>query len=182
MALRLRASAVVVRALTSSRMPLRVSLPALPGTGPVWALPPVPMARASSSAWVELESGVKYQDVEPGSGPGPVRGEMVQIRFRGELADGTEFDSNLDAKNPLSYRHGRGFVVWGLEEGVDGMAAGGTRKIIVPPHIGYGFKRVGKIPPNSELHFTVTLVAVGEEVKEPERSTWEKIKAYLSLQ
>lgn len=121
--------------------------------------------------WVETESGLKWRDVVVGDGPETVPGEFVKVRYRGALADGTVFDENLDSGRPLHYRHDRGFVVWGFDEGVCGMRAGGERQLVIPPHLGYGFKRVGPIPPNSELHFTIRVENVAEGA-EPVQAGW----------
>lgn len=40
-------------------------------------------------------------------------------------------------------------VVLGVDYGVAGMKVGGRRRMLLPPHLGYGFRRVGDIPPNS---------------------------------
>tara|TARA_Y100000780_G_C13514533_1_gene351290 strand:+ start:162 stop:557 length:396 start_codon:yes stop_codon:yes gene_type:complete len=120
---------------------------------------------------VETESGLKWRDVVVGDGPETVPGEFVKVRYRGALADGTVFDENLDSGRPLHYRHDRGFVVWGFDEGVCGMRAGGERQLVIPPHLGYGFKRVGPIPPNSELHFTIRVENVAEGA-EPVQAGW----------
>jgi FKBP-type peptidyl-prolyl cis-trans isomerase SlyD len=50
----------------------------------------------------------------------------------GDVLDRTEDEA------PLSYLHGYGQVVPGLERGVEGMTQGDERSVIVPPSEGYG--------------------------------------------
>ena len=40
------------------------------------------------------------------------------------------------------------------------MRVGGARILVIPPHLGYGWKTVGAVPANSILLFRVELVAV----------------------
>jgi peptidylprolyl isomerase len=47
-----------------------------------------------------------------------------------------------------------------LGQGLMGMQVGGKRKLLVPAHLGYGERSMGKIPPNSNLLFEIELLEV----------------------
>lgn len=136
---------------------------------------------AGDAEWTETHSGLKLRDVEVGEGAEATAGEFVMLRYQGRLADGTVFDDTLKSGQPLRYRHDRGFVVWGMDEGVGGMRAGGERELIIPPHLGYGFKTVGPIPANSELHFTVRLEGVGADAEPPAPSLLDSLQRLAGM-
>ena len=96
-----------------------------------------------------------------GSGPVPTKGKLVKILYEGRLANGKVFDSNQNSRKPLSFRLGLREVVSGMDKGVEGMRVGGVRDIKIPPAMGYGNRKTGPIPANSELQFTVELVGIG---------------------
>ena len=107
-------------------------------------------------------SGLTYQDVVTGTGEEAVKGQQVSVHYTGWLTDGTKFDSSKDRGEPFVFPLGRGQVIRGWDEGVQGMKVGGTRKLTIPPSLGYGARGAGGvIPPNATLEFEVELLKVG---------------------
>lgn len=110
---------------------------------------------------VTTASGLKYVDLEEGTGPPASEGQTVLVHYTGRLEDGTKFDSSLDRGVPIIFRLGASQVIAGWDEGLRGMRKGGLRKLIVPPELGYGPTGVGeRVPPNATLVFEVKLVEI----------------------
>jgi peptidylprolyl isomerase len=103
---------------------------------------------------------LKYVDEVVGTGESPSPGKVVRVHYTGRLENGTKFDSSFDHGQPLEFPIGVGRVIKGWDEGLMTMKVGGKRKLIVPPDLGYGARRVGPIPPNSTLIFDVELLGV----------------------
>jgi FKBP-type peptidyl-prolyl cis-trans isomerase FkpA len=113
-----------------------------------------------TDAMTTTPSGLRYQDLAPGSGAVAEPGHEVSVHYTGWLTDGTEFDSSVRRREPYAFQLGRGVVIAGWDEGVAGMKVGGRRKLVIPPGLGYGAAQNGPIPANSTLVFDVELLGV----------------------
>lgn len=113
-----------------------------------------------------LPSGLRFEDTVAGSGATATAGRRVQVHYTGWLYDptaanerGRKFDSSKDRGQPFAFHLGGGEVIQGWDEGVQGMAEGGTRVLTIPPEMGYGARGAGGvIPPNATLVFEVELL------------------------
>lgn len=107
---------------------------------------------------IELPSGLQYQMISPGEGGNPSDTSMVTVHYLGKLMDGTVFDSSYERGEPISLRLDQ--VIPGWTEGLQLMKPGGKCILYIPPHLGYGDRGAGPIPPASLLIFEVELVRV----------------------
>ncbi len=106
-------------------------------------------------------SGLRYIDTEVGGGETACAGQQVTVHYTGWLTDGRKFDSSVDRDQPFDFSLGAGQVIRGWDEGVAGMRVGGTRKLTIPPQLGYGARGAGGvIPPNATLIFEVKLLTL----------------------
>jgi len=110
---------------------------------------------------VTTPSGLKYEEIETGSGATAQAGQKAKVHYTGWLNNGQKFDSSLDRNDPFEFTLGAGMVIKGWDEGVAGMKVGGKRKLFIPSDLGYGARGAGGvIPPNSELIFEVELLGL----------------------
>ncbi len=110
---------------------------------------------------VTTPSGLKYIEIEEGTGEAPKTGQKVTVHYIGTLEDGTEFDSSVGRNRPFDFQIGVGQVIKGWDEGVGTMKVGGKRRLIIPSELGYGSRGAGGvIPPNATLIFDVELLKI----------------------
>ena len=64
----------------------------------------------------------------------------MRVHYKGTFDNGDLFDSSLEGQ-PLEFTVGEGEVIPGFEKAVDGMNAGETRTIAIPPDEAYGNHR-----------------------------------------
>ena len=119
---------------------------------------PAPAAmRATVSA-----TGLTIEDTRLGEGAPAAPGDVLAVHYTGWLAGGRKFDSSRDREQVFEFALAEGEVMAGWDEGVQGMKVGGLRRLVVPPHLGYGERGAGDaVPPNATLVFDLELLAVG---------------------
>ncbi|BAZ04154.1 FKBP-type peptidyl-prolyl cis-trans isomerase [Calothrix sp. NIES-3974] len=114
----------------------------------------------SNENLITTPSGLKYKELQEGTGVTPEKGQTVTVHYTGTLTDGSKFDSSRDRNQPFSFTIGAGQVIKGWDEGLSTMKVGGRRQLVIPPELGYGARGIGPIPPNSTLIFDVELLKV----------------------
>ena len=102
------------------------------------------------------------EDLSTGDGPEARPGQSATVHYVGVAhSTGAEFDSSWNRRQPFSFQLGGGQVIAGWDRGVVGMKVGGRRKLVIPPHLGYGDRGAGNvIKPGETLIFVVDLVEV----------------------
>ena len=110
---------------------------------------------------ITTSSGLMIEEIVEGTGEIAAAGQTVSVHYTGWLTDGSKFDSSKDRNDPFDFPLGGRQVIAGWDEGVQGMKVGGTRKLTIPPNLGYGARGAGGvIPPNATLVFEVELLEI----------------------
>ena len=108
-----------------------------------------------------VPGGLVIEDLIIGRGATANAGDDVVVHYVGKLANGKQFDSSRNRRDPLDFALGAGDVIKGWDQGVAGMKVGGKRKLTIPPDLAYGARGFPPvIPPNSTLVFEIELLAV----------------------
>jgi peptidylprolyl isomerase len=100
------------------------------------------------------------EDITVGDGTVAAAGDKVIVHYLGvEFDSGEQFDSSWDRGESIEFPL-RGLIA-GWQEGIPGMAVGGRRKLIIPPHLAYGPAGAGHRLSGRTLIFVIDLIAVG---------------------
>jgi FKBP-type peptidyl-prolyl cis-trans isomerase FklB len=104
-------------------------------------------------------SGLQYKVITEGTGPQPKASDTVKVHYRGNLLDGTEFDSSYKRKEPVVFPLNG--VIKGWTEALQLMKVGSKYQVFLPSNLAYGEQGAGQvIGPNATLVFEVELIAI----------------------
>ena len=114
-----------------------------------------------AAGYDETESGLRYKILQNGTGKQATKGANVSVHYKGQLLDGTVFDSSYKRKQPIDFNVGVGQVISGWDEGIQLLKVGDKVRFVIPSNLAYGAQGAGGvIPPNANLIFDVELVNI----------------------
>ncbi|WP_298778096.1 peptidylprolyl isomerase [uncultured Polaribacter sp.] len=114
-----------------------------------------------AAGYDETASGLRYQILQKGTGKQATKGAGVSVHYKGQLLDGTVFDSSYKRKQPIDFNVGVGQVIAGWDEGIQLLKVGDKARFVIPSDLAYGSAGAGGvIPPDATLIFDVELMAV----------------------
>ncbi len=105
---------------------------------------------------------LELDDLVVGDGEEAVAGRVVEVHYVGvSWKTGQQFDASWDRGDTFKFALGKGQVIQGWDQGVQGMKVGGRRRITIPSMLAYGKRGAGGvIGPDETLVFVVDLVGV----------------------
>ncbi len=114
-----------------------------------------------ASGYEETASGLRFNILQKGDGKKASKGDMVSVHYKGQLLDGTVFDSSYKRKQPIDFQIGVGQVIAGWDEGIQLLQVGDKARLVIPANLAYGAAGAGGvIPPNATLIFDVELMDI----------------------
>ena len=114
-----------------------------------------------AAGYDETPSGLRYKIIQKGEGKKATKGAMVSVHYKGQLLDGTVFDSSYKRKQPIDFAIGVGQVIPGWDEGIQLLQVGDKARLVIPSDLAYGSSGAGGvIPPDATLIFDVELMNV----------------------
>ncbi len=106
---------------------------------------------------------LEITDITDGDGAEATAGDQVRVHYVGvAYSTGEEFDASLQPRRRRwTSRSAPAGSSRAGTPGVTGMKVGGRRKLVIPPHLGYGDRGAGGvIKPGETLIFVVDLIDV----------------------
>jgi peptidylprolyl isomerase len=109
---------------------------------------------------IPFELGI--EDIVVGEGAEATAGTKVSVHYVGvSFLTGEEFDASWNRGQAFEFKLGKGQVIPGWDQGVQGMRVGGRRKLTIPSALAYGARGAGGvIQPHEPLIFVVDLLDV----------------------
>jgi peptidylprolyl isomerase len=111
------------------------------------------------------EPGIRYLDLEMGSGRNAEKGMIAVIHFTAWLEDqgrtGRKIFDSRDHEKPIAFKIGTDNVIKGWNIGVVGMKAGGKRRLMIDSELAYGAEGSGDIiPPDANMIYEIELIEI----------------------
>ncbi len=104
---------------------------------------------------------------------------VVSMVYVLHISDGQEID-RAESNDPLSYIHGLGQIIPGLERELYGMALGDKKSVVVQPADGYGERRPEEVVNVERKNFPPNFkVSIGKPVSVKNRESGEEFVAYI---
>lgn len=108
---------------------------------------------------------IAFQIIELAIGGGAIAesGDLLTMNYDAWLFDAEGMDSKgqkVDFGNNLQFVLGSGNVIEGWNMGMEGMAVGGLRRLLVPPSLAFGATGFGVFPANAAVVYEVELLDV----------------------
>jgi len=120
---------------------------------------------------VTLPNGLQYKILKASEGKKPTAEDTVEVKYRGTLVDGKEFDSSGAATRTFKVKE----VIPGWREALQLMPVGSKWQLVVPSELAYGERGTGQvIGPNATLIFEVELVGIKSSGTEAPKETPKK--------
>jgi len=107
---------------------------------------------------ITTASGLQYTVLKEGTGPRPVRTDVVKVHYHGTFLNGKVFDSSVQRGQPVDIPLAS--VIPGWTEGIPLMTVGSKYRFFISPELGYGANGMGPIEPNQCLIFDVELFEI----------------------
>ncbi|MGA3264757.1 MAG: FKBP-type peptidyl-prolyl cis-trans isomerase [Terracidiphilus sp.] len=136
---------------------------------------------------------LRYQDIKVGAGAEAEQGKLFKVQYTYWLAaDGHKIDSTYDHPGPplkdkdgkivmgndgkpmlgdpmtVNFIQGRHQMIWGFDQGLQGMKVGGKRRLFIPWQLAWGaMGHLPAIPPKADMIYDVDLVGVTDAPAPP---------------
>ncbi len=94
-------------------------------------------------------SGLVWQIRKEGKGEIPQAGEKLKLRYRLMNSERVLFDQQIDS--PFEVVLGQTTLIQGITEALSLARKGSSLWLKIPPHLAFGEKTYGNVPPNSTL-------------------------------
>ncbi|XP_036428995.1 peptidyl-prolyl cis-trans isomerase FKBP10 [Colossoma macropomum] len=102
---------------------------------------------------------VEIQEVPEPCTRKSVTGDYIRYHYNGTFLNGVTFDTSYQRNSTYNTYIGLGYVISGMDKGLQGVCVGERRRITIPPHLAYGQQGAGKdIPGSAVVVFDVHVI------------------------